>query len=243
MEVGQSGSQILAVIPARGGSKRILKKNIRPFNGKAMIEWTIEAALDVGIFEDILVSTDCPTTAKISRAAGALVPFFRQEALDDYSPASLATLHALMQMEEYTGKQYDVIVQLMPNCPLRNAEDIASQVADFFSDETRNSCISAFSYGMFNPWWAHKTNEQGEWKPLFSEQLKGNRSQDLPKLLCPSGAIWISTRERLIAEKTYYSSGYRFLEMHWMRAVDIDDEQDMDLGNIIFSMLMQREND
>lgn len=237
MEVGQSGERLLAVIPARSGSKRLPGKNSMYFQGKPMLVWTIEAALGVGSFEDVLVSTDSAEIASIAMQAGARVPFLRQEALDDFSPVSLATLAALKQMEAFTEKQYDVVVQLMPNCPLRSAEDISIQLDSFFTQPERNSCISAFRYGMFNPWWAHSVQENGQTVPIFQEFINGRRSQDLPEVLCPSGATWISDRKRLLSEKTFYSKGYRLIEMDWMHAVDIDDAMDLKMGEVVYKVL------
>ena len=78
--------KIIAVIPARGGSKRILKKNIKPFKGKPMIAWTIDAAREAGVFDQILVSTDDQEIADISKQYGAECPFLRQESFDDITP-------------------------------------------------------------------------------------------------------------------------------------------------------------
>lgn len=92
--------KIIAVIPARGGSKRIPKKNIVNLNGKPMIAWTIEAALKSKYIDEVLVSTDDEEIAEIGKDYGAKVPFLRNANADDHSPISLATVRALKQWEE-----------------------------------------------------------------------------------------------------------------------------------------------
>ena len=110
----------ICVIPARGGSKRIPKKNIIDFFGKPLIAWTIESALQSDVFDDVIVSTDCDEIGDISRDFGAEV-FNRTEFADDISPVSEATINTVKKLN-YSGN--DIIFQLMANCPLRNCEHI-----------------------------------------------------------------------------------------------------------------------
>ncbi|NDA72499.1 MAG: hypothetical protein EBX69_03485, partial [Betaproteobacteria bacterium] len=93
----------IAIIPARGGSKRLPRKNIMAFNGKPMITWTIEAALKSEMFSKVLVSTDDDEIRQVSIEAGAEVPFLRQVAFDDHATSSEATLAALYQAEQHWG--------------------------------------------------------------------------------------------------------------------------------------------
>lgn len=230
MEVGQLGKHI-AVIPARGGSKRIPKKNVIPFMGKPMIAWTIEAAILCGEFDAVYVSTDDPEIAGVAMNCGAAVPFLREVFADDHSPVSLATLDFVTKLLNVNPG--DVVVQLMANCPLRGSEAIRSAINDFHRDPEKRSVISGMPYGMFNPWWAHKIDDGGSATPLLKEHQNGIRSQDLPKLLCPTGAIWISTFEKLKSENTFYSSGYRFYDVGWKAGVDIDDYHDLEFAKAV----------
>ena len=121
IKTGVNNMKNIAIIPARGGSKRIPNKNITPFMGKPMIQWTIEAALKSEIFEDVLVSTDSPKIAEISKDSGAICPFLRDaKDADDMISVNVATTNALIKMEEESKKEYDNVVQLMPNCPIRD---------------------------------------------------------------------------------------------------------------------------
>lgn len=230
----------IAIILARGGSKRLPRKNILDFNGKPMLAWSVEAALQSGQFDRVLVSTDDPEIADIARTFGAEVPFLRDAAADDITPSSEATLAALRQAEQHWGEQFDVVSQLMANCPLRDAEDIKS-ATEAFASRDASSQISCFRYGWMNPWWAAKLNEQGKPDYLFPETRLA-RSQDLPPLYCPSGAIWIARVQELKAEKTFYTRGHTFYPLSWMSAMDIDDAEDMEMAKACFLIKQQKKS-
>lgn len=229
---------VLAVIPARGGSKRLPHKNILDFGGKPMLAWTIEAALHSDVFDRVLVSTDDEEIAAVARAHGAEAPFLRQEANDDHSPISVATLAALGQAEKHWKTSFASVVQLMPNCPLRRAEHIRA-MAEHFTARKSNFLLSAFRFGWMNPWWAHQVDAQGKPTPLFADALK-QRSQDLPPLLCPTGAIWMADVVALKKSASFYGPGFEFFLIEWLAAVDIDDQEDFDMAQAIFQMNKQR---
>lgn len=222
----------IAIILARGGSKRLPRKNILDFHGKPLIAWTIEAALKSSQYDRVLVSTDDQEIAEISRSFGAEVPFIRQSAADDLTPSSEATLTALGQAEQYWGEQFDAVSQLMANCPLRDAGDIAASVQNF-KDRNAEAQISSFRFGWMNPWWAAKIDEQGIPDYLFPEARLA-RSQDLPALYCPSGAIWIARGQTLKASKTFYVPNHIFHPLSWISAMDIDDAEDFEMAEACF---------
>ena len=224
----------IAIIPARGGSKRIPNKNIVDFFGKPMIAWTIESALKTKMFETILVSTDDEEIAEISRDYGAEVPFLRNRNSDDHTPVSEATLTALEQLKDYNKKTFETIVQLMPNCPLRSEKSIVKQLEFFENSVEKRSVLSGFDYGFCNPWWAHKKDQTGKYKKVFKDFSTFKRSQDLEPLVCPSGAIWISTIENLRKFNSFYSKGYTFYKLSWQEAVDIDDDSDLHLAKAAY---------
>ena len=224
----------IGIILAKSFSKRLPNKNFKTFNGKPMIAWTIEAALDSKLFDLVLVSTDCEEIARVSRAFGAAVPFLRRNYADDFSTVSEATLSALEQLKDYNGKSYETVVQLMANCPLRSSNSIRTQVMAFESDENRYSLLSGFEYGMFNPWWAHEKKGDGCFQKVFTNIKTNTRSQDLPELICPSGATWISRYKQLLDYGTFYSNDYRFHQLSWLEGVDIDDENDLILAKAAY---------
>jgi N-acylneuraminate cytidylyltransferase len=94
--------------------------------------------------------------------------------------------------------------------------------------------LSGFYYGMFNPWWAHFQNDEGHFVRLLKEAQVNTRSQDLPELLCPSGATWISNINSLMSYGSFYSPEYKFYTINWKDAVDIDDADDLDLAKAVY---------
>lgn len=221
----------IAIIPARGGSKRIERKNIIKFRGRPMIGWTIDAALNSGIFDSVLVSTDDAEIAEISRREGADVPFLRQGHADDLSPVSEATLTALSASEEHYKKKFHTVMQLMPNCPLRDSQDITS-AWEHFRSGNHNFQISAFEFGWMNPWWAASINEDGQPNWIFPN-ARLSRSQDLKPLYCPTGAIWIANTDALKAHETFYGPGNVFFPMPWDKAIDIDEWKDFNMAKAL----------
>ena len=224
--------KVIAIIPARGGSKRIPKKNIIDFMGKPMIAWTIEAAVKSKIFDKIIISTDSEEIAKVGRDYGLEVPFLRQDKNDDISPVSEATIAAVKQAEVHYNEKYDIVVQLMANAPIRNEDDIKNQYNEFIK-YNRNFQLSSFKFGWMNPWWAAKINKDGSPDWLYPDGIV-KRSQDLEDLYCPTGVIWIANIEKLLKSDTFYGPGHKFCELNWKSAVDIDDYDDLEFAKAIY---------
>lgn len=225
--------EFIAIIPARGGSKRIPRKNIVPFNGEPMIAATIRAALASGCFTKVMVSTDDEEIAAVSRAAGAEVPFLRDANSDDHATVSDVIVHDLQRLAK-SGTSVQRVAMLMANCPLRTAEDIRLAVAAF--DKAGGGFqISGFAYGFSNPWWAHRVGEDGTPEPLFPDII-GKRSQDLPELLCPTGAIWLADVPALLASENFYGPGWRLWEIDRVSATDIDDYGDLAVAKALLGV-------
>lgn len=221
----------IAIIPARGGSKRIPQKNIIDFCGKPMIAWTILAAKESGLFDRVLVSTDDPIIAEVAKEWGAEVPFLRTNSADDHTPVSEATMLALKQSMAHWSESYSSVTQLMANCPLRTADDIERAVTRF-EMLNRSFQISCFKYGWMNPWWAVKLDSEGHPDRLFPEAAT-QRSQDLPELFCPTGAIWIAQANSLLTAKTFYGPAHIFEPISWESAIDIDDYDDLRFAQVV----------
>lgn len=219
-----------AIIPARGGSKRIPRKNILEFHGRPMIAYTISAALESGVFERVIVSTDDEQIASVSRECGAEVPFMRTVHADDHAPVSSVVIDALQRLAIVDGS----VGMLMPNCPLREAADVRVLYRSFESKHRRFQ-LSAFAYGFANPWWAHEVSEGGPAIPRFPEALK-RRSQDLPTLLCPTGACWLARVPDLLDSGTFYGPDYHFEEIDRIAATDIDDHDDLAMAKALYSV-------
>lgn len=224
----------LAVIPARGGSKRIPNKNIKALDDKPLIAYTLEAAQASAVFERIVVSTDSEIIAEIARTYGAEVPFVRStELADDHSPVSLVTLDALSRLEA-AGDSFTHVAQLMPNCPFRTAEDIKHSLEQF-QRTNASAQLSVTRYGWLNPWWALEKQGGHALKPLFPEALT-QRSQDLTELFCPTGAIWWATPAALSTARSFYTGTHTGFELPWQRALDIDDMDDWRMARALLAL-------
>lgn len=232
--------KIIAVIPARGGSKRIPKKNITDFMGKPLMAWTIEAAQRSNIFDRIIVSTDDSEFADVAEKFGCNVPFLRDTNADDITPVSEATIRAIEQAEQFYSESYDVVVQLMANAPIRDEADILKHFNHFVQSDLEFQ-ISCFPFGWMNPWWAFKMGEDYKHEWLHTEALS-KRSQDLAKLYCPTGAIWIAKKDALFKEKTFYGPDFQFHDIGWKSAVDIDDYEDLDFAKAVFYLKSHQAN-
>lgn len=204
-----------------------------------MIVYTIEAALQSGVFERVIVSTDDAEIAEVSKHYGAEVPFVREATLaDDHTPASLVTLDALERLDA-DGSRYQYISQLMPNCPLRSAEDIQKSF-ERLQQTNADTQLSVNRFGWLNPWWAFKmehsnTEHPNELSPLFPEAFK-TRSQDLATLYALTGALWWAKTDLLRREKTFHTSTRTGFELSWQHALDIDDDEDWQMAEVLLEL-------
>jgi N-acylneuraminate cytidylyltransferase len=231
---------ILAVIPARGGSKRIPGKNIRPLAGRSILAYTIAAALESGLFERVVVSTDSEEIADMAVKHHAEVPFLREGLLaDDFTPVSAVTVDMLMRLDP-AGDKFASVAQLMPNCPLRMASDVEDSHNQFVHTNAESQ-ISVVRYGWQNPWWAMRRDEGFELTPLFKDQM-GARSQELPELFCPTGAIWWARAEILRQTKTFHCENRKGWEIPWQRGIDIDTLEDWAMAETLLTLRASQDN-
>ncbi len=221
----------VAIIPARGGSKRIPKKNITPFAGLPLIAHTIIAARESQCFDSIIVSTDSEEIKAVAVRFGAEVPFLRDAYADDAATSSQATEHCLQQLLSI-GLEYSLVTQLMPNCPLRDSSDIQAAHKNFH-DMSAKAQISCSSFSWTNPWWAATLDEHSRPQYLFKDALS-KTSQSLAELVCPTGAIWISETSYFLRNKTFYSDETIFFQMPWEHAIDIDTVADLALAEKLY---------
>lgn len=230
--------QVIAIIIARGGSTRVPKKNIIDFFGKPIIAYTIEACIKARLFDRIIVSTDNEEISAISRQFGAEVPFLRTSYADSFSTSSEATLFALSQAEEYYQENYHLVAQLMPNCPIRDENDIQNAMYNF-KNKSYKSQITCFKFGYMNPWWALKLNDNFEGKKIITQINTDVRSQDLDDLYCPTGAIWITKAQYLKQNKNFYGE-HNYFELNWKNSVDIDTYEDLEMAKAVYMMMQSK---
>ncbi len=228
------GARRLAVIPARGGSKRIPGKNLVQLQRRPLLAYTVDAALASSLFVRVVVTTDSAEIAEVARELGADVPFLRDAALsDDIVPVSAATVDALKRLDP-GGDAIDTVCQLMPNCPLRTAEDVVAS-AWHFERGGAPAQISVVRYGWQNPWWAMRRSEDDVIEPLFAEAATA-RSQDLPELFCPTGAVWWAKAGELRREGTFHIAARTGWEIPWQRGVDIDTRDDLEFARVLMTL-------
>ncbi|HSE21504.1 MAG TPA: acylneuraminate cytidylyltransferase family protein [Pyrinomonadaceae bacterium] len=229
-----NGLDCLAVIPARGASKRVPGKNIKNLLGKPAIAYTLEAAIESGLFARIVVSTDSESIAEIALRYDAEVPFLRaSELADDHTPVSLVTLDVLERLDPDANK-YFCVAQLMANCPLRTAADIRASYQQFRETDSESQ-ISLTRFGWQNPWWAVQRADDFTLESLFETKMTA-RSQDLPSLFCPTGAIWWAQTRALRREGTFHFFGRTGWEIPWMRGIDIDTEDDWQMAEVLMRL-------
>lgn len=206
-------------------------KNIRPLLGVPAMAYSIRAALESGIFDRVVVSTDSEEIARVAREHGAEVPFVRDASLaDDHTPVSLATVDALERLDP-RGEHFTVVAQLMANCPLRDADDVRASWRQFLDTGARSQ-LSVMRFGFQNPWWAMRRSDDFVLDPIFGERATAP-SQSLPELFCPTGAIWWARAEVLRAERTFHVEGRTGWEISWQHGVDVDTEDDWAMAELL----------
>ncbi len=195
--------RILALIPARGGSKRLLGKNKRLLGGKPLIVWSIERAKNVPEICDILVSTDDPEIGAIAEVAGALVPWLRPAVLSTDTATSVdVALHALDWYESERGK-VDGLLLLQPTSPFRRRETILRGI-NIFSQAGRQSVIGV-SPAQSHPMWCFRI--EGEvLQPFIDQEGLNLRSQDLPAAYSVNGAFYLITPPDLVCHRSFVTN-------------------------------------
>lgn len=214
------------LIPARGGSKGIPRKNLYQFNSRPLISYTIEAALSSGLLKEVFVSTDDPEIAKFAEEMGADVIIRPPELADDSAPTVDVALHALRK----TGFNGAVAV-LQPTSPLRTSKDIDNALELFRDTPEADSLVSVTDFP-HPPFWALKI-EGGRLKPLFNHKYLQMRRQDLEKAYIPNGAIFIGERKTLEDRRTFYTENTIPYYMPPERSIDIDTLLDLKIAETI----------
>ena len=227
-------TKILAIIPARGGSKGVPRKNLRPIAGRPMIEYTIEVAREVShLFHRVIVSTDDQEIASIARAAGADVPFMRPDDLaSDKSPTLPVMQHAVDFVEQQDDINIDWVCLLRPTSPLRNADDIEGAVDVALNGET-DSVISVVQVHAVHPV-LMKRIEDGRLLPFSVEEPEGTRRQDLkPDAYMRNGSIYVTRRDVLMNDNSIWGQSIQPYVMPEDRSVGVDSEMDLKLATLL----------
>jgi CMP-N-acetylneuraminic acid synthetase len=231
-------ASLVAVIPARGGSKRLPGKNIQSFFGHPMLAYTIASALNSGLFERVVVSTDHSLIGRLAEWYGA--EYLRR-------PAELATdevglanvgLHALESLA-VQGIGADALCLLMPNCPLRRSKDIVEHY-HIFKNSARSFQISVVPYRGVYPQWALVEDSEGRGRWLFGSKYLVP-SQQLDVAYCPTGAVWWARVADFVAQRTFYGTPFYLAPINGNRGIDIDCFEELELADVLVQGLWKRD--
>lgn len=234
MSSRKSGEKVLGLIPAKGGSTRLAKKNIRELAGLSLLAWTAEAARASGVLGRIVVSTEDNEVAEAARALGLDVPFMRPpELARDPAGVVQVALHAL-EVLEAAGESFDTLVTLLPTCPLRSAEDIRGAY-DLFIEKKRPFLLSISEFD-HTPLAALGTTEDGRLEP-YLPQYFGRKSQEMPKAYRPNGAVHVLDVRAFREAKSDLAQPLVGYVMPRERSFDIDTEEDLRAAEVHLTLL------
>lgn len=217
-------SKILAIIPARGGSKRLANKNLKPLNNKPLISYTIDTALESSIFEKIILSSDSDEILSVVDCFENITKHKRADSLSGDKVKVIDLVLALAR--EKSSNSFDIIALLLPTCPFRSCDDLRSGLAMLTEDYESVVSLTEFE---FPHAMATTLAEDKSLIPVFdpSSLITGNtRSQDHNPVYRPNGAFYMAWRERLFENGNFFAGKSRGYIMPRIRSVDIDNEID-----------------
>lgn len=226
--------KVLALIPARGGSKGVPRKNIRPVGGKPLIVWTIDTAVAArALFHRVLVSTDDPEIAAIAQAAGAEVPFLRPAELASDQARSLPVVqHAIAWVEKNDDVKLDWVMLLQPTEPFREVHDLERGL-ELAAAGGCDSVISVVQVFATHPI-LMKRIEDGCLLPFCLEEKEGTRRQDYdPPAYMRNGAVYLTRRDVVMEGCSLWGDVIRPLIMPPERSVSVDGELDLKLVDLL----------
>ncbi|TWX54060.1 cytidylyltransferase domain-containing protein [Colwellia hornerae] len=226
-----NGKKVCAIIPSRGGSKRLPGKNVLPLHGKPLIAWTIEAGLNSQYIDRVVVSTDCEDIAKVAIDFGADVPFMRpSEIATDTASTDSVILHFLSTLS--VANYPDIVVILQPTSPLRTEQDIDQALSLLIQKEAEG--IVSVCECEHSPFWSNILPADLNMGTFIKNDIKGKRSQDLPPCYRLNGAVYVFTSNSFVNMQgiSYTDSVFSFI-MPGSRSIDIDHELDFRLAEVI----------
>ena len=224
--------QVLAIIPARGGSKAIPRKNIVDLGGKPLIAWTIEASKGARSLTRTIVSTDSPEIADVVRQHGAEVPFMRPaELATDLTPGNAPVFHALQWLGEHESYRPDLVVLLQPTSPMRTATDIDAALHLFYDSAT--DAVVGVTTVDHHPFWMKTVDANGRLHDFVTQENVTLTRQELPPVYRINGAIYASRVDALYAAGGWYTPRTAAYVMPFERSLDIDTPWDFTLAEIL----------
>lgn len=230
---------ILGLIPARGGSKGLPRKNILPLFGKPVIGWTIEQALASRCLNRVVVSTDDEEIAEISKKYGAEVPFMRPKKFATDEAKTIDVIFHTLDFFNKSGIKFDYLAVLEPTSPLRDKSDIDKSIKLLINKEDgADSLISVGEISLEHPFIAKSIGKNGFVGPFIEMETPVVRRQDLPKAYFPYGVIYLSKVSKLEEFKTFYQPRILPYFIKRWQNYEIDDIWDVLCVEAIFKEIM-----
>jgi len=221
-----NGKSVIAIIPARGGSKGLPGKNIKNLCGKPLIAWSIQAGLGSKYIDEVMVTTDSEEIALIAQAAGASVPFLRPpELASDISTTFETVKHVIEYYEAEFCRQFDYIVLLEPTSPLREIDDLDGMIEKINSVEGRYDAIVSLGEVHDHPS-IMKRIVGNDIEPYCKELAKATRRQDNENAYFPYGVAYIVKKKTLLEEESFYPNRTTYWLIKRHQCFEIDDIYD-----------------
>jgi N-acylneuraminate cytidylyltransferase len=221
--------RVLALIPARGGSKGLPRKNILEVAGKPLIAWSIDAAKQSRYVDHIVLSSEDREIIEVAKKWGCDVPFVRPEHLaTDESPTMDVVLHAMQHLPDY-----DLLVLLQATSPLRIAADIDACIEICARDKIK-TCVSV-TEAEKSPYWMYFVSETGVMQAVMGDEKTPQRRQDAPPVFILNGAVYVAHYDWLLQHKVFVNSKTIAYPMPKIRSLDIDTKADLILLNSILN--------
>jgi len=219
------GRRVLALIPARGGSKGLPRKNVRPLGDRPLVAWPIQAALASTLVDRVVLTTDDAEIAECGRAAGADVPFMRPAALAADAASSMdVVLHALDELAK-TDSPYAYIAMLEPTSPFTEGSDVDAALIRLHADrDAGDAMVGVARSEIFHPAYSVEQREDGTLKPCFAPDFAHlKRRQDLSEVFFLEGSLYLSDVEAFRREKSFYHARtLPYVVPRW-KALEIDE--------------------
>ena len=219
----------LAIIPARGGSKRLPQKNILDLCGKPLISWSIEAALKSKYISKVVVSSDDEEILNISSNFGADIIKRPYELANDTATTFDAIKHTINNLEKY-----DYIVLLQPTSPLRNENQI-DEAIELLEEKQADAIVSVCEMD-HSPLWSNTLPKDGNMNNFLRDEVLNKRSQDLEKYYRVNGAVYICKTDKLLENKSFFLKDNIFAYiMDKKNSIDIDEEIDFEIAKVLIN--------
>lgn len=228
-----NGKTIIGIIPARGGSKGIPRKNIKYLAGKPLLVWTIQSAKASKYIDRVFVSTDTEEIAGVSKKYCADVPFIRPKNLaTDKASSESVIYHTLEWIFQNEEKKYDYFILLQPTTPLRTEKHIDESIEKIVNNAQAKSLVSICE-SLAHPYLMKTINDEGYLENFIGQSTRIVRRQDFPPVYQLNGAIYILRTDDFMATKSLYVKPTSYYLMNKISSIDIDDEFDFRLAEYI----------